>query len=310
MRKNKNNCKLLPHIRTDLYGLSPDSMQFFSWPIKKFDIEKQWTISQGEGVIVAVIDSGCDINHEDLKDNIVDGYNFINPGKDPIDDNGHGTHVSATIAAINNGIGMVGIAPKSKIMPVKVLGADGAGTNINVAKGIVWAADNGADIITMSLGSENPCDQIAAAIEYAKSKEAIIFCAAGNNGIESGILYPAKYNHTISIGAIDENLNICEFSCCGDELDFLAPGYNIVSAVPNNKYASMTGTSMANPFAVGCAALLLSYARKIKFSSLDNMLRNTEDYISIFAKKTLKLKDKKYSGNKKYEGYGIIRPVL
>ena len=117
MRKNKNNCKLLPHIRTDLYGLSPDSMQFFSWPIKKFDIEKQWTISQGEGVIVAVIDSGCDINHEDLKDNIVDGYNFINPGKDPIDDNGHGTHVSATIAAINNGIGYNGIFQGKNVLP-------------------------------------------------------------------------------------------------------------------------------------------------------------------------------------------------
>ena len=310
MRKNKNNCKLLPYIRTDLYGLSPNDLQFFSWPIKKFDIEKQWSHSQGEGVTVAVLDTGCDINHEDLKDNIVDGYNFINPGKDPIDENGHGTHVSATIAAINNGIGMVGVAPKSKIMPVKVLGADGAGSNISVAKGIVWAADNGADIITMSLGSEHPSDQIATAIEYAKSKESVIFCAAGNSGIESGIMYPAKNNHTISVGAVDENLNICEFSCCGDELDFLAPGYNIISAVPNNKYASMSGTSMANPFAVGCAALLLSYARKIKFSSLDNMLRNTEDYISIFAKKTLKLKDKKYSGIKKYEGYGIIRPVL
>lgn len=310
MKKNKNNCKLLPHIRTDLYGLSPNSIQFFSWPIKKFDVEKQWKYSQGEGVTVAVIDTGCDLNHEDLKDNIVKGFNFINPAQDPFDDNGHGTHVSATIAAINNGIGMVGVAPKSKIMPVKVLGADGSGNNINVAKGIVWAADNGADIITMSLGSVAPSDQIEKAIEYAKHKESVIFCAAGNNGIESDILYPAKYKHTISIGAIDENLNICEFSCCGDELDFLAPGYNIVSAVPNNQYASMSGTSMANPFAVGCAALLLSYARQIKFSSLSNMLRNTDDYISVFAQKTMKLTDKKYAGIRKYEGYGIIRPVL
>ena len=120
-------------------------------------------------------------------------------------------------------------------------------------------------------------------------KKVAVFCAAGNSGIESGIQYPAKYNDTVSVGAIGEDLNICEFSCCGEELDFLAPGQNIISSVPGNRYASMTGTSMANPFAVGCAALLLSYSRKEKFCNIDNKLECSDDYVKVFSKETEKL---------------------
>jgi subtilisin family serine protease len=307
----KQEFKLLPHIRTDLYGLSTNSEQFYGWQIKKFNIEKYWKYSEGEGVTVAVIDTGCDLDHEDIKANIVNGYNFIDPGKDPQDDNGHGTHVAGTIAAINNGIGMVGLAPKTKIMPVKVLAGNGSGSNKSVSDGIVWAVDHGADILAMSLGSPSPGTQLEQAIQYAKRKNVSIFCAAGNSGIESGIQYPAKYSDTVSVGAIDENLNICQFSCCGEELDFLAPGYNIISSVPGNRYASMTGTSMANPFAVGCASLLLSYSRKEKFSNIDNRLESSDDYVKVFSKGTEKLGNhSKYAGIRKYEGYGIIKPVL
>lgn len=306
----RKQCKLLPHKRTDLYGLDRSSIQFYPWPIKTFDIEKSWRNSQGEGVRIAVIDTGCDLNHEDIKDNLLDGINLVNTNKDPIDDNGHGTHVSGTISASNNSIGMVGIAPKAKIIPVKALDGDGRGDNKNVTRAILWAVERGADIITMSLGSEYPSSDMENAIKYAKSKNVVIFCAAGNSGIDSGIQYPAKYSTTISIGAINEQLEICEFSCCGPELDFLAPGYNIISAVPGNSYASMSGTSMATPFAVGCAALLLSYVRKNPNSAIDNMLRTREDYIAAFARGSLKLQQKKYAGKRNYEGNGIIKPII
>lgn len=306
----RKQCKLLPFTRTDLYGLDSNSMQFYPWPIKAFNIEKSWKSSQGEGVTIAVIDTGCDINHNDIKENLVDGYNFLEPKKDPIDDNGHGTHVSGTISASNNNIGMVGVAPKAKIMPIKALDGNGRGDNKNVTEAILWAVDNGADLITMSLGSEYPFPQMEQAIEYARNKNVVIFCAAGNSGIESGIQYPAKYTDTVSIGAINEKLEICEFSCCGPELDFLAPGYNIVSAVPGNNYATMSGTSMATPFAVGCSALLLSYVRKNPNSAFDNMLRTRKDYIAVFSRKSLKLKQSRYSGDKKYEGFGIIQPII
>lgn len=305
MRKSKNDCGLLPYIREDVYGLTTQSIQFTGWEIDKFNIKDRWKYSDGEGVTVAVIDTGCDLNHEDLKNNIIQGINFVNKNTDPFDDNGHGTHVSSTIAAQNNGLGMVGVAPKTKIMPVKALNGDGSGDMRNIAEAIVWAADRSVDFITMSLGSAGGSDLLQKAVKYAASKKVIIFCAAGNSGENSSIMYPAKYPETISIGAIDKNFNRTDFTCSGDELDFLAPGHEIVGAVPGNKYAIMSGTSMSNPFAVGCASLLLSFSRK---TSIHLMLNSVDDYISVFRKTAIKLKNPKYAGIKKYEGYGIIRP--
>lgn len=302
----KHNISLLPYVEEPLFGLSPTDPQLVGWEINKFNIQDQWRISQGEDVIVAVIDTGCDFNHADLKNNVIKGMNLVEPGSEPMDRNGHGTHVSSTIAACNNGFGMVGVAPKAKIMPVKALNDAGGGDLSHVVDGIMWAADNKADIITMSLGSSSPADPLEKAINYAASRGCIIFCAAGNSGPSRDIMYPAKYNHTIAIGAIDINLERTEFTCSGDSLDFLAPGHNIMGCVPNNRYSIMSGTSMSNPFAVGCAALLCSYNKKHNKYSL----KNTDDYIQIFKTKSKKLTNAAYAGKRKYEGYGIIYPVL
>jgi subtilisin family serine protease len=302
----KNKVSLLPYIQEPLFGLSSNDPQLVGWEINKFNIQDQWKVSQGEDVIVAVIDTGCDINHADLKSNVIKGINFVEKGSDPIDRNGHGTHVSSTIAASNNGFGMVGVAPKAKIMPVKALDDAGGGDLKNVVDGIVWAADQNVDIITMSLGSPGSASPLEQAINYAASKGCIIFCAAGNSGPSRDIMYPAKYNHTIAIGAIDENLERTNFTCSGDSLDFLAPGHNIMGCAPNNRYALMSGTSMSNPFAVGCAALLCSYNKKHhKYN-----LKTTEDYIEVFKTKSQRLSNPSYAGQKRYEGYGIIYPVL
>lgn len=307
MRKNKNSIGLLPYIREDIHGLGPDDAQLFGWEIKKFDIEKQWNISQGEDVKIAVIDTGCDLYHPDIKNNLLQGKNFVEKNTDPIDRCGHGTHCAGTIAAENNGIGMVGVAPKSKIIPVKALDDNGQGNINNIVEAIRWSADNSADIISMSLGSPNSLSSLENAIQYAANKGCIIFCAAGNNGPDTDIMYPAKYNNTIAIGAIDRNLNRTNFTCSGETLDFLAPGHEILSCVPGNSYALMSGTSMSTPFAVGCAALLLSY---YKSKNKSHMLKNIDNYIDIFKKKARSLADTSYSGIKKYEGYGILYPVL
>jgi len=295
---------LLPYIREDVSG-TPTTGQFYGWEIQKLNVAKSWIKTKGEGIVVAVLDTGCDLEHEDLKDNLLQGINIINKKLDPIDKNGHGTHVSSTIAASDNGKGMVGVAPRAKIVPVKVLGDSGQGDLKHVVEGIIWAADKGVDFITMSLGSPTPAQQLKNALEYASKKGCIVFCAAGNAGENSDIMYPAKYEYNIAIGAVDENLNRTNFSCSGEELDFLAPGNNIVGCVPGNKYAIMSGTSMSNPFATGCAVLLKSYYKKIGRS---NSLITIDDYISIFKKTTLKLENKKYRDIRKYEGYGIINP--
>lgn len=305
-RKSKNNIGLLPYVREDIHGLSPEVAQFSGWEIKKFDIEKQWKYSKGENVTVAVIDTGCDFNHHDLKNNILQGKNFVEPGKDPMDKNGHGTHVCGTIAAEDNALGMVGVAPKTKIIPIKALNDDGSGNLNNVINAVIWAADKAVDFITMSLGSPHPAPSLEKAIEYAHSKGVIVFCAAGNSGPNTDIMYPAKYDYTISIGAVDENLERTDFTCSGETLDFLAPGHNILSCVPGNRYAIMSGTSMSNPFAVGLASLLLSYNKQYnKFQ-----LKNYNDYIKVFKEYAKPLKNSQYGTSRRYQGYGVMYPAL
>lgn len=295
---------LLPHKKQKIYGFYREVGQVMGWEITKFNIPSAWTYATGKNVTVAVLDTGCDINHADLKDNILDGFNVMTNDNNVMDDNGHGTHVCGTIAATNNGIGMVGIAPDAKILPVKILNKKGQGKEKDIARGILWAADNGADIMTMSLGSVSSSANIENAIRYASNKGCVIFCAAGNYGPSSPILYPARFDTTIAIGSIGKNLNRSEFSCSGDELDFLSPGEDIFSCAPNNSYVLMSGTSMATPFAVGCATLALSFYRKN-----ESLIKLTKDnYIELFKKVAKPLENKDYQ-EKKYMGYGIIYPL-
>lgn len=304
-KKIKNEFSLLPHIKTDIYGFNSQTGQVLGWEITKLDIDKQWIRSQGEGVTIAVIDTGCDLNHPDIKNNLIDGKNFVDPNKSPQDDNGHGSHVCGTIAAENNGVGMVGVAPRAKIMPIKALGAKGDGSLKNIIDAIVWAADNGADFITMSLGSPSHSQHLLTVIDYANQKGCIVFAAAGNSGENSDIMYPAKYENVISTGAIDENFNRTKFSCSGDDLDFLAPGHNIFSLAPNGGYAIMSGTSMSNPYVTGCAALLLSYNRRIKKYQLNNI----HHYLRVLSTMAVDIPDVAYR-SRKYQGNGIIKVQL
>jgi len=301
----KNKISLLPYIEEPIYGMSTNNPAIQGWEITKFNIPKYWKQSRGDNVIIAVIDTGVDFNHEDLKNNVVNGKNFVHHNKEPMDVCGHGTHVASTIAAEDNGCGIVGVANKAKIMPIKALDDNGSGNVESLVSAIRFAADNKADFITMSLGSPSPSQQIEKAINYASAAGCIMFCAAGNSGPMIDIMYPAKYTNTVSIGAIDKNLRRTDFTCSGDSLDFLAPGHDIIGCIPNNKYAMMSGTSMSNPYAVGLAALLLSFNKSEKKYKLNT----TEDYINIFKSKAKNLEDHQHR-SKKYQGYGIMYPVL
>ncbi len=295
MAKKNNKCKLLPYTRVDCLSLQ-DAKQKAGWNITAFDLPSAWNKSQGEGVVIAVLDTGCDLDHPDINENLLPGKNFVDPSKDPWDDNGHGTHVIGIVCAENNDIGMVGVAPKAKVRPVKVLDKDGNGNMIHVAEGIRWAIEQKVDFISMSLGAPFPVQQVRKALQAAVKAGIVTFCAAGNAGRTEEIFYPANYPETISIGAIDKNFNRANFSNTGNNLDFMAPGVDIFSTVPDNWYATLSGTSMATPFAVGVAALLLS-------SKGRSGLNNPNAFRQLFKQHTIPPKTEKF-----YEGFGIIDP--
>ena len=238
----------------------------------------------GKGIVVAVVDTGVDYNHEDLRNNIwtnaneiagngidddgngyIDdnyGWNFSDKNNNTLDNNGHGTHVSGTIAGENNNYGVTGIAYDSKIMPVKVLNESGSGSYSSISKGIRYAVDNGANVINLSLGGAYPNLTLESAIDYASSKGVVVVMAAGNDGDESPD-YPARYAYKsgIAVGAVDKNNNMPDFSNRSgmDEIAYVtAPGVKVYSSVPNNQYATYRGTSMASPHVAGIVALMLS----------------------------------------------------
>ena len=296
----KNKCKLPKYFVEEVMALE-EVNQRVGWSITAFDLPDTWKITQGEGVKIAVLDTGCDLDHPDLVENLLPGINFINIGQRPEDDNQHGTHITGIIVAENNDIGMVGVAPKAKVIPIKVLDSNGSGDFGTVAKGIRWAVDNGADIISTSLGSPRPLLAIRKAVLYAESKGIPVFCAAGNAGNTREIFYPANYKETIAVGSIDENFDRSKFSCTGENLDFMAAGGKIFSTVPDNWYAFLSGTSMACPFAVGVAALCLAEKRK----NGKNIV-GAEAYRELFRQHVIALKNLDFSNKKFYQGFGII----
>lgn len=305
MKGKDKSCSLFPYEKEDVLSVQ-DAIQKAGWSITAFDLPGAWNKSRGEDVKIAVLDTGVDLDHPDLIKNILPGMNFIDPSLAPNDDNQHGTHVAGIIAAENNEIGMVGVAPAAKIIPVKVLDRHGNGNLVNVAKGIRWAVDEGkADLICMSLGSPNPVQEVRKAIQYAESKNVVCFVAAGNSGMTKNVFYPAEYPETIAIGSIDENMRRSGFSNTGENLDFMAPGNRIFSTIPDNWYAVLSGTSMATPFAAGIAALVLSYSRSNK---IDISLKKAEDYRRTFKDHTIPITDDLLKNQKFYQGFGIIEP--
>ncbi len=222
--------------------------------------------------------------------------------------NGHfvsNTHVIGTLVAMNNDIGVVGVCPKAKVRPVKVLADDGNGNLINVAKGIRWAIEQKVDLISMSLGAPFPVQEVRKAIQAAQDAGIVCFVAAGNAGNTKDVFYPSRYPETIAVGAVDINMRRASFSNTGLNLDFMAPGVDIFSTVPDSWYATLSGTSMAQPFVCGVGALLLSYARAKR---PDIKLRTAQDYIEFLKKYTIPVQGDVYEQDHFYQGFGIIDP--
>ncbi|MDE2491392.1 MAG: S8 family serine peptidase [Elusimicrobia bacterium] len=227
------------------------------WGVQRVNAPAAWSSGEGAGVKVAVVDTGIDCTHPDLQCDFSAGMNILDPSSQPMDDNEHGTHVAGTIAGRGNG-GPLGVAPKATLIPVKVLDANGSGSLSDIVKGIEWAADNGADVINMSLGGPSGSAAMERAVKYALSKGVVVVAAAGNSGPNPDTVgYPAGYPGVIAVAASDSNDQVADFSSRGSAVAFIAPGVNVTSTVPGGGTATLSGTSMASPHVAGLAALAI-----------------------------------------------------
>ncbi|MFH1618891.1 MAG: S8 family peptidase [bacterium] len=230
------------------------------WGVARVNAAAAWEKNQGEGVKVGVVDTGIDLTHPELAASIIGGYNSVNPSMQPMDDHGHGTHVSGTIAAIRDGKGVVGVAPMASLYAVKVLDAQGSGTYSGVIAGIEWCVNNKVDVINMSLGGSQGSPAMAKVMKAAYDAGITIVCAAGNSS--GAVSYPAAYPEAIAVSASDSNDNITYFSCFGPQIAVIAPGLNIPSTWKGGGYKTISGTSMSSPHVAGLAALAIGSGAK------------------------------------------------
>lgn len=277
------------------------------WYLDRSSLPDVWPVTTGAGVTVAVIDSGVDPNHPDLKANLLPMIDEVkamgNPdklnGEDYADrdGHGHGTHVCGIVGAVtNNGIGIAGSAPGVKLLPIKVTSASGDADDATITRGIVDAVDKGARIINLSIGGPDPSDILLDALNYAFQRNVAVVIAAGNDG--RSVNYPAAYDGVISVGAITDGNQVASYSSHGDSLVMVAPGggapgrnegQGIYSTTPQypvyitvfdrktNDYSYLAGTSMAAPQVTAAAAMLLSREPNLTPAQLRTRLAATSD---------------------------------
>jgi subtilisin family serine protease len=283
-------------------GAPTDPMFGAQWGLARIEAPAAWNVTTGSpAVVVAVIDTGADLDHPDLQANLVAGQDLVDlagvtppPGTrfegdfvgiDPLpeDEVGHGTHVAGTIAALTNTLGVVGVAPTCRIMPVRVLArvvriadgrVSGSGTAVDIAAGIRWAVDHGARILNLSLGGYSDTFVERDAIAYAVGHGAIVVAAMGNDDTAQPS-YPAAYPDVVAVGATDQQDRRASFSNNGPHIDVSGPGVGIRSTDWDNVYSDKSGTSMATPHVAGVAALVRSAAPHLTSSQVADVLRNT-----------------------------------
>jgi type VII secretion-associated serine protease mycosin len=293
-------------VSIDAYN---DTYRSQQWALTTLKAETVHQENRGSGVTVAVVDTGVMSSHPDLSGNILSGTDYVAPGTSANDENGHGTHVAGIIAALyNNSRGIAGMAPRAKVLPVRVLDRNGSGTSANVAKGIIYAADRGAKVINLSLGSGQSSSAMQSAVAYAISKNVLVVAAAGNRGC--GLLgapteYPAAYPGVVGVAAVTQSLKRASFSSCGSWVDVAAPGQGIISTMIRSSvglgcsssadYCTLNGTSFSTPFVAAAGALAIA-ERGWSQATVASRLQSTATDLSP-------------SGRDKNTGAGLINPL-
>jgi subtilisin len=233
--------------------------QIIPWGTARIGANKAWSVSQGKTVNVAVLDTGIYAKHPDLKADVKGGVNIINSKRPFYDDNGHGTHLAGTIGAVDNGAGIIGVAPQVNLFAVKVLDENGRGSIKDIVAGLDWCVQNKMQVVNMSFGSDRPSAALHKAVKAAAGAGIVVVAAAGNDGSKNSVDYPAVYPETIAVGGINERDQLFVFSSQGPEIDLVAPATHVLSTARGGGYEKMSGTSMATAHVSGAAALLIAH---------------------------------------------------
>jgi subtilisin family serine protease len=286
----------------DVAYVEPDPVAYavgetLPWGVDRIDADVvQDGGNYGTGVKVAILDTGIDLDHPDLA--VAGGATFVEGTTSPDDDNGHGTHVAGTVAAlVGNGIGVIGVAPEAALYAVKVLDSGGSGSYSDIVAGIDWAVANGMQVINMSLGGRFDSQTLQDACDNAYAAGVLLVAAAGNSGNPAGkgdnVAYPARYSSVIAVAATDSSDKRASFSSTGPDVELAAPGVDILSTYNDGDYATFSGTSMASPHVAGVAALVI--AANPDFTNVD--VRNAMNSTAI---------DLGSAGRDNQYGYGLV----
>jgi subtilisin family serine protease len=251
------------------------------WGLIQIGADLAWEFGKGDGVTVAVVDSGVSPNHPDLADRLIPGYNFIDDNADTSDGCGHGTHVAGIVAAAGeNAVGGVGVAYRAKIMPVKVMAADCSGTYSRLMEGILYAVEQGADVIVITSGGGFDHSGLHEAVQTARERGVLVVVAAGNRGNDQPF-YPGSYTEAFTVAGTSQGDVAYDKSTFGAQIDVSAPATRIYSTYVTETgepaYTYMTGTSMAAPHVAGLAALALSLDPELTLADLEATLTQTAD---------------------------------
>jgi hypothetical protein len=289
--------------KVEIHGRFGSLSQVVDWGLKQMNVPDTWSVTQGEGITVMVIDTGHP-EHPDLEGNVSVGRSFI-AGEPMVDENGHQTHCTGIICAKNNEFGMVGVAPKAKSISVKALSRSGSGSYQSLVDALDYAIEVKPDLISMSLGGNAPSSAIESRVKKLYAMDIPIVCAAGNTGT-GGVNWPAAYDETIAVAAYDKYGNIANFSSRGSAVEWAAPGVNIYSTFLDKGYAGLSGTSMACPFISGVIALMLAKHKKQEAETGNNDCKTIEQIREHLLKYT---EDKGTIGRDAAWGYGVVDVV-
>lgn len=264
-------------------ALRPSAMP---WGIRRVKAEKAWLYSKGRQVKIGVIDTGVDYMHPNLRSSVSYGVNLIHPQAFPFDDNGHGTHISGTIAATGGAYGFSGIAPQAIIYPVKAFDYQGTAYVSDIIRAIGWCTHHQMDIINMSFGMHHYSKALDEAVREAERSGTVIVASSGNDQKKRAIDYPARFPQVISVGATTKKHTVAPFCNRSKRIDIYAPGDKIYSTWLNGRYQELSGTSMATSHVTGAVALMLAYKPGLRINQIKSLLKRSSSPIGPVSSKT------------------------